>query len=153
MPNHSQVIPILVIPWMAAFDVVDLGLQRRFFGGIVGLHSYQLRVIRRIGGAGNNRTNSLAQYRAGGHGIEQHTDHQEDGTHHKEPFFMAHDKRARLLGLLLDRLGGLAGLLGCAGGVSGSLTGALGGSVFLLDGLLLLPAGNGVAGKLGVLPQ
>ena len=66
---------------------------------------------------------------------------------------MAHDKCARLLCLFLDRLGGLAGLLGCACGIPGSLTSALGGSVFLFDGLFLLPAGNGVAGKLGIFPQ
>ena len=45
MPNHSQVIPILVIPWMAAFDIVDLGLQRRFLGSVVSLYRHQFRVI------------------------------------------------------------------------------------------------------------
>ena len=82
----------------------------------------------------------MAQYRAGGHGIEQHTNHQKDGNHSKEPFFMAHDKRARLLCLLLDRLGGFACLLCGAGCISSGLTGALGGGVFLFDGLFLLPA-------------
>ena len=37
--------------------------------------------------------------------------------------------------------------------ISGSLTGALGGGIFLFNGLLLLPAGDRIAGKLGILPQ
>ena len=138
---------------MAAFDVVDLGLQRRFLGSVVRLHRHQLRVIRRIGGAGHHRTDALRHHGAGGHGVEQHTDQQEDRASNQKALFVAHDKRARLLCLFLDRLGGLAGLLGCACGIPGSLTGALGGSVFLLDGLFLLPAGDGVAGKLGIFPQ
>ena len=153
MPDHIQVVAVLVIPRMAAFDVVDLGLQRRFLGSVVGLHRHQLRVIRRIGGAGHHRTDALCHHGAGGHGIEQHTDQQEDRARNQKALFVAHDECPGLLCLLFDRLGGLAGLLGCACGVPGSLTGALGGSVFLFDGLLLLPAGNGVAGKLGIFPQ
>lgn len=53
---------------------------------------------------------------------------------------MAHDKCACLLRLLLNRLGGLTGLLCGAGCISSGLTGAFGGSVFLFDGLLLLPS-------------
>ena len=45
MSDHVQVIPVLVISRMAAFDVVDLGLQRRFPGGVIGLHRYKFRVI------------------------------------------------------------------------------------------------------------
>ena len=71
----------------------------------------------------------------------------------QKALFVAHDECPGLLCLFLDRLGGLAGLLGCACGIPGSLTGALGGSVFLFDGLFLLPAGNGVAGKLRIFPQ
>ena len=77
MPDHIQVIAVLVIPWMAAFDVVDLGLLRRFFGCVIGLHRHQFRVIRRIGGAGHHGTDTLRHHGAGGHGIEQHTDQQE----------------------------------------------------------------------------
>ena len=153
MPDHIQVIAVLVIPRMAAFDVVDLGLQRRFFGSVVGLHRHQLRIIRRVGGAGHHGTDTLRHHGAGGHGVEQHTDQQEDRARNQKALFVVHDKRARLLCLFLDRLGGLAGLLGCACGIPGSLTGALGGSVFLFDGLFLLPAGDGVAGKLGIFPQ
>ena len=153
MPDHVEVVAVLVIPRMAAFDVVDLGLQRRFLGSVVRLHRHQLRVIRRIGGAGHHRTDALRHHGAGGHGVEQHTDQQEDRARNQKALFVAHDESPGLLCLFLDRLGGLAGLLGCACGVPGSLTGALGGSVFLFDGLLLLPAGNGVAGKLGIFPQ
>ena len=39
------------------------------------------------------------------------------------------------------------------GGISGSLTGALGGGILLFDGLLLLPAGKRVAGKLRIFLQ
>ena len=66
---------------------------------------------------------------------------------------MAHDKCPCLLCFFLDRLGGLAGLFCGAGGISGSLTGAFGGSVFFFDSLFLLPAGKGVAGKLGIFSQ
>ena len=45
MPDHIQVITVFVIPGMAAFDIVDLSLQRRFLGGIVSLHRHQFRVI------------------------------------------------------------------------------------------------------------
>ena len=39
------------------------------------------------------------------------------------------------------------------GGISGSLTGVFGGGILLFDGLLLLPAGKRVAGKLGIFLQ
>ena len=136
MPDYIEVVAVLVIPRMAAFNVVDFGLQRRFSGGVVRLHRHQLRVIRRIGGAGNGRTDALRHHGAGGHGVEQQADEQKNRTNKQKAFFMAHNKCSGLLCLFLDRLGGLAGLFCGVGGVSG----ALGGGVFLFDGLFLLPA-------------
>mgnify|MGYP006987334733 CR=1 FL=1 len=66
---------------------------------------------------------------------------------------MAHNKCSGLLCLFLDRLGGLAGLFCGAGGIPGSLTGALGSGIFLFNGLFLLPAGDGIAGELGIFSQ
>ena len=66
---------------------------------------------------------------------------------------MPHDKSTGFLCLFLNGLGGLAGLFGGTGGIPGSLTGALGSGIFLFDGLLLLPAGNRIAGKLGIFLQ
>lgn len=37
MPDHVQIIAVLVIPRMATFDAVDLRLQCRLLGCIVGL--------------------------------------------------------------------------------------------------------------------
>ena len=140
MPDHIQVITVFVISRMADLNVVDLSLQRRFLGGVIGLHRHQLQVIRRIGRAGNGRTNALRHHGAGGHGVEQQADEQKNRAHKQEAFFVAHNKCSGLLCLFLDRLGGLAGLFCGVGGVSGSLTGALGGGVFLFNGLFLLPA-------------
>ena len=39
------------------------------------------------------------------------------------------------------------------GGISGSLTGVFGGGILLFNGLLLLPAGKRIAGKLGIFLQ
>ncbi len=73
---------------------------------------------------------------------------------------MPHDKAACLFRFFFDRLCRLAGLVRGLGSMAcglcrmpSRLTGAFGGGIFLFDGLLLLPAGKGVAGKLGVLRQ
>ena len=153
MPDHIQIIAVFVISRMAAFDVVDLGLQRRFLGGIVGLHCDKFRVIRWIGRAGNGRTNALRHHGAGGHGVEQQADEQKNCAHKQKAFFVAHNKCSGLLCLFLNGFCGLAGLFCGAGGIPGSLTGVLGNDVFLFDGLFLLPAGDGIAGKLGIFPQ
>ena len=150
MPDHIKVIAVLVIPRMAAFDVVDFGLQRRFLGSVVRLHRHQLRVIRRIGGAGNGRTDALRHHGAGGHGVEQQADEKKNRAYKQKAFFMAHNKCSGLLCLFLN---GFCSLAGSFGSSSGGVSGALGGGVFLFDGLFLLPAGNGVAGKLGIFPQ
>ena len=86
-------------------------------------------------------------------GIHQEADHQKEGQDDASPFLVAHDKRTRLLCLFLDGFCRLAGLAGSLGGTPGSLTGALGGGILLFNGLFLLPAGEGIAGKLGIFPQ
>ena len=45
MPDHIQVITVFVISRMADLNVVDLSLQRRFLGGVIGLHRHKFRVI------------------------------------------------------------------------------------------------------------
>ena len=151
--DHVQVIAVLVIAGVAALDVVDLGLQRGLLGGVVGLHRHQLRVIRGVGGAGDHRTDALRHHGAGGHGVEQQADQQENRQHDAEALFVAHHIGPGLLGFLLDRLGRLAGLLGGTGGAPAGLCGPFGGGVLLLDLLFLLPAGQRVAGKLGIFLQ
>ena len=137
MPDHIQVITVFVISRMAAFDVVDFGLQRRFLGSVVRLHRHQLRVIRRIGGAGNGRTDALRHHGAGGHGVEQQADEKKNRAYKQKAFFMAHNKCSGLLCLFLN---GFCSLAGSFGSSSGGVSGALGGGVFLFDGLFLLPA-------------
>ena len=66
---------------------------------------------------------------------------------------MAHDERPCLLCLFFYRPCGFSGF-GCSlGGISGSLTGVFGGGILPFDGLLLLPAGKRIAGKLGIFLQ
>ena len=66
---------------------------------------------------------------------------------------MAHDERPCLLCLFFHRPCGFSGFGRSLGGISGSLTGVFGGGILLFDGLLLLPAGKRVAGKLGTFLQ
>ena len=151
--DHVQVITVLVIPWVAALDVVNLGLQLSFFGGIVGLHRQKFRVIGGIGAARHHGADALSQHRTGRNGVHQEADHQKEGQHNTEPFLVTHDKRPGLLRLFLNGFRGLAGFAGSFGSSSGSLTGALGGGILLFNGLFLLPAGKRIAGKLGIVPQ
>ena len=66
---------------------------------------------------------------------------------------VAHDERPCLLCLFFYRPCGFSGF-GCGlGGISGSLTGVFGGGILPFDGLLLLPAGKRIAGKLGIFLQ
>ena len=153
MADHTKVIAILVIPWVAAFNVVDFLLQLDFSGCIICLHCQHFRVIRRIGGAGENGTDALRHHGAGGHGIHQHTGNEEQNPCHQETLLVAHDECPCLLYLFFYRPCGFSGF-GCSlGGISGSLTGVFGGGILLFDGLLLLPAGKRVAGKLGIFLQ
>ena len=153
MADHIQVIAVFVITWAAAFDVVDLRLQVRFFGGIFSLHRQHILIFGWVSGAGYNRANALAQHGTGRNGVHQQANNQKESQHDAEPFLVTHDIRARLLRLFLDRLSGLAGLAGSLSGTPRSLTGALGGGIFLFNGLLLLPAGDWIAGQLGIFPQ
>ena len=59
---------------------------------------------------------------------------------------MAHHIGPGLLGLFLNRLGRLAGLLGGTGGAPAGLCGPFGGGVLFLDLLFLLPAGQWITG-------
>ena len=144
--DHVQVIAVLVVAEVAALDVVDLGLQRGLLGGVVGLHRHQLRVIGGVGGAGDRRTDALRHHGAGGHGVEQQADQQENRQHDAKALFVAHHIGPGLLGFLLDRLGRLAGLLGGTGGAPAGLCGPFGGGVLFLDLLFLLPAGQWITG-------
>ena len=153
MADHAKVIAILVIPWVAAFDVVNFLLQLGFSGCIICLHRQHFRVIRRIGGAGENGTDALRHHGAGGHGIHQHTGNEEQNPCHQEALFVAHDECACLLCLFLYRPCGFSGFGRSLGGIPSSLTSALGGDILLFDGLLLLPTGKRVAGKLGIFLQ
>ncbi len=66
---------------------------------------------------------------------------------------MAHDERPCLLCLFFHRPCGFSGFGRSLGGISGSLTGVFGGGILPFDGLLLLPAGKRIAGKLGIFLQ
>ena len=66
---------------------------------------------------------------------------------------MAHDECPCLLCLFFYRPCGFSGFGRSLGGISGSLTGALGSGILLFDGLLLLPAGKRIAGKLRIFLQ
>ena len=151
--DHVQVIAVLVVAGVAALDVVDLGLQRGLLGGVVGLHRHQLRVIRRVGCAGDRRTDALRHHGTGGHGVEQQTDQQENRQHHDEAFRVLHHIGTGLLGLFFDRFGCLAGFLGGTSGGPAGLCGPFGGGVLLFDLLLLLPPGQWVTRSLGIVLQ
>ena len=65
---------------------------------------------------------------------------------------MAHNECPCLLCLFFYRPCGFSGFGRSLGGISGSLTGALGDGILLFDTLFLLPAGERVAGKLRIFP-
>ena len=90
---------------------------------------------------------------AGGHGIHQHTGDEEQNSCDQEALLVAHDECPCLLCLFFYRPCGLSCFGGSLGGIPSSLTGALGGGILLFDGLLLLPAGKRIAGKLRIFLQ
>ena len=124
-----------------------------FSGCIICLHRQHFRVIRRIGGAGENGTDALRHHGTRGHGIHQHTGDEEQNPCDQEALLVAHDECPCLLCLFFYRPCGFSSFGRSLGGISGSLTGALGGGILLFDGLLLLPAGKRIAGKLGIFLQ
>ena len=153
MADHIQVVAVFVITGVTAFNIVDLSLQLSFLGRIISFHRQHFRVIGGIGSAGDHGTDALRHHGAGGHGIEQQTEDQENCTRNQKPLFMAHDKCTCLLCFFLYCPGGLSGGLCSFGSIPSSLTGVFSGCILLFDGLLLLPAGKGIAGKLGIFLQ
>ena len=135
---------------MGAFVGVEILLQFRFHGAVGGLCRQHIRVFAGIGGHIDAGGSALNQHGAGGHGAEDKDQHCRDAAHDKKALFVTGDELTGFLGAFCGFPRRLCRSFGGFDRISGALSG-FGGGVLLLDGLLLLPAGVGIAGKLRVM--
>ena len=152
MPDLVQVEVVFVVG-MGTLVGVQVVLQLRLHPSIGGLRAQHGLVGRGIGGAGDARHAALHQHGTGGHAVEEERDYQKQARSNQKALFVPPRKVCRLTALfrrLLCRLGRVRGSLPNGGG---GLTGAAGGGILPLDGLLLLPTRQRITRKAGVLFQ
>ena len=141
---------VVLVVVMGAFVGVEILLQFRFHGAILCLCRQHIRVLTGVGGYVDAGGSALNQQGAGGHGAEDEDDYCRDAAHDKKALFVTGDE---LTGFLCVLRGFPRRLCRCFGGfdrIPGAFSG-FGGGVLPLDGLLLLPAGVRIAGKLRVM--
>ena len=149
MLNVVQIKMVLVVV-VGAFVGVEILLQFRFHGTILRLCRQHIRVLTGVGGYVNAGCPALNQHGAGGNGAEDEDDHCRDAAHDKKALFVTGDELAGFLCVLRGFPCRLCRGFGGFDRIPGAFSG-FGGGVLPLDGLLLLPAGVGIAGKLRVM--
>ena len=143
-------IKMVLIVVVGAFVGVEILLQFRFHGAILRLCRQHIRVLTGVGGYVDAGCPALNQHGAGGNGAEDEDDHCRDAAHDKKALFVTGDELAGFLCVLRGFPRRLCRGFGGFDRIPGAFSG-FGGGVLPLDGLLLLPAGVGIAGKLRVM--
>ena len=141
---------MVLIVVVGAFVGVEILLQFRFHGAILRLCRQHIRVLAGIGGHVDAGCPALNQHGAGGHGAEDKDQHGGDAAHNKKALFVTGDELAGFLCAFCGFPRRLCRGFGGFDRIPGAFSG-FGGGVLPLDGLLLLPAGVGIAGKLRVM--
>lgn len=145
-----QVEVVLVIAGVQAGIVVQLVLERRLHPGVCGLGPQHILVPAGVGGTAQRGQPALQQNGTGGHAVEQQADAGQKAEDDADALLVPNDEIGGVFGLLRRLFRGPGGVLHGGGG---GLAGLHRGGVLLLNGPLLLPAGEGVAGKLGVVVE
>ena len=143
-------IKMVLIVVVGAFVGVEILLQFRFHGAVGGLCRQHIRVLTGVGGHVDAGCPALNQHGAGGHGAEDKDQHGGDAAHDKKALFVTGDELTGFLCVLRGFPRRLCRGFGGFDRIPGAFSG-FGGGVLPLDGLLLLPAGVGIAGKLRVM--
>ena len=143
-------IKMVLIVVMGAFVGVEILLQFRFHGAILRLCRQHIRVLTGVGGYVDAGGSALNQQGAGGNGAEDKDNHCRNAAHDKKALFVTGDELAGFLCVLCGFPRRLCRGFGGFDRIPGAFSG-FGGGVLPLDGLLLLPAGVGIAGKLRVM--
>ena len=152
MDNLIQIKVILVIV-MGGFIVIQVVLQLCLHLCVGGLGPQHILIAGGIGGTGNAGTHAFKHHRTGGHGIEQETKKHYQGDAYQKAPPVPPDKLCRLFTLFRGGFGSLCRLFRSFGGTACGLARTLGSGILFLDGVLLLPPGQRIAGKLGIVPQ
>ena len=141
---------VVLVVVVGAFVGVEILLQFRFHGAILRLCRQHIRVLTGVGGYVDAGCSALNQQGAGGNGAEDKDDYCRNAAHDKKALFVTGDELAGFLGVLRGFPRRLCRGFGGFDRIPGAFSG-FGGGVLPLDGLLLLPAGVGIAGKLRVM--
>ena len=141
---------VVLVVVVGAFVGIEILLQFRFHGAILLLCRQHIRVLTGVGGHVHAGCPTLNQQGAGGNGAEDEDDYCRDAAHDKKALFVTGDELAGFLCVLRGFPCRLCRGFGGFDRIPGAFSG-FGGGVLPLDGLLLLPAGVGIAGKLRVM--
>ena len=144
MPDLVQVEAVFVIAGVQGGIVVQLILERRLHPRIRRLRAQHIRILAGEGGAAQAGRDPLCQNGTGGHAVEQQADAHRQSGNDADALFVPPDEIRALFHLLRRRFCG--SLYRCGGALAGTDRSG----VLLPDGPLLMPAGEGVAGELGV---
>ena len=141
---------VVLVVVVGAFVGVEILLQFRFHGAILRLCRQHIRVLTGVGGYVDAGCPALNQHGAGGNSAEDKDQHGSDAARDKKALFVTGDELAGFLCVLRGFPRRLCRGFGGFDRIPGAFSG-FGGGVLPLDGLLLLPAGVGIAGKLRVM--
>ena len=152
MDDFIQIKVILVIV-VGCLVVIQVVLQLCLHLRVGGLGPQHILIAGGIGGTGNAGTHAFKHHGTGGHGVEQETEHHHQGDAHQKAPPVPPDELCRLFTLFGGGFGGLCRLFRSFGGTACGLARTLGSGILFFDGVLLLPSGQRIAGKLGIIPQ
>ena len=144
MLNGVQIKVVLIVV-MGAFVGVEVALKLCFHRAILRFRAQHIGILRWIGAGRDPGADAIHQHRAGGQTVEQKRQHQQNrGGNGKAAPVLPHIF-ASFLSLFSGFFRGLGGIL-CRLCRSLRRLIVLGSGILLLNGLLLLPFGNGIAG-------
>ena len=138
MPDIVQLIVVFVVV-MGLLIPIKLPLQCLFHSAVGCFRTHNIIVSGGIAACSDSRTDAFHHHGAGGHGIQEECQNQQDTKDGGKPFSVPRHKGCRLFRLFGSFL--------CSPGAAlhGTASGFLG-SILALDGLPLTPPGQGVAG-------
>ena len=146
MADLIQLVAVRIIT-VGALKIIKIVPQLILHRRIRGLRPQHIRVSRGEGGEAQNRQPALYQCSTGGQDVEQQGQREEYGDDNTHNTPVPDKKCCGAPGFLSSPFCGPGGTLHRGGG---ALAGADSGRVLFTDGPLLLPPGQGAAGKLGI---
>ena len=149
MLDLVQIKMILVISVGAGVGV-QIVLQISLHPGVSRLRAQHILVRAGESGTAHAGQQALRKNGTGGHAVEQQAGAQQQPDNDSDTLLVLPEEAHAVFGFLRSLFRGLGGILHGGGG---TLTGTDVSGVLLLDSPLVLPAGEGITGKLGILPD